>query len=58
MCDFTRFIITGVPETEVVRELMLQANNLVGADAYYFKACAEAMEIIPNTNNRHAQVWI
>jgi len=68
-----RFIIAGggAPETEVARELMLHANSLVGADAYCFKAFAEAMEIIPYTlaenaglnpigtvtelRNRHAQ---
>merc|ERR1712080_517854 len=46
-----RFIIAGggAPETEVARELMLHANSLVGADAYCFKAFAEAMEIIPYT---------
>ena len=54
------------------RELMLLAHTLTGADAYCFKAFAEAMEIIPYTlsenaglnpivtvtelRNRHAQV--
>ena len=69
-----RFLIAGggAPETEVSRELMLHANTLVGADAYCFKAFAEALEIIPYTlaenaglnpigtvtelRNRHAQV--
>merc|ERR1712059_105526 len=68
-----RFLIAGggAPETEVSRELMLHANTLAGADAYCFKAFAEAMEIIPYTlaenaglnpigtvtelRNRHAQ---
>ena len=31
------------------RELMLHANTLTGADAYCFKAFAEALEIIPYT---------
>merc|ERR1711931_486850 len=39
----------GAPETEVARELMLHANSLTGADAYCFKAFAEALEIIPYT---------
>jgi len=68
-----RFLIAGggAPETEVARELMLHANTLTGADAYCFKAFAEALEIIPYTlaenaglnpigtvtelRNRHAQ---
>merc|ERR1719334_1836564 len=68
-----RFLIAGggAPETEVSRELMLHANTLAGADAYCFKAFAEAMEVIPYTlaenaglnpigtvtelRNRHAQ---
>merc|ERR1719415_419688 len=68
-----RFLIAGggAPETEVARELMLHANSLTGADAYCFKAFAEALEIIPYTlaenaglnpigtvtelRNRHAQ---
>merc|ERR1719228_3170926 len=68
-----RFLIAGggAPETEMSRELMLHANTLGGADAYCFKAFAEAMEIIPYTlaenaglnpigtvtelRNRHAQ---
>merc|ERR1711923_631411 len=68
-----RFLIAGggAPETEVSRELMLHANTLTGADAYCFKAFAEALEIIPYTlaenaglnpigtvtelRNRHAQ---
>merc|ERR1712066_629850 len=39
-----RFLIAGggAPETEVSRELMLHANTLTGADAYCFKAFAEA----------------
>ena len=32
-----------------LRELMLHANTLTGADAYCFKAFAEALEIIPYT---------
>jgi len=46
-----RFLIAGggAPETEVSRELMLHANTLAGADAYCFKAFAEAMEVIPYT---------
>ena len=69
-----RFLIAGggAPETEVSRQLMLYANTLTGADAYCFKAFAEALEIIPYTlsenaglnpigtvtelRNRHAQV--
>merc|ERR1712048_1284775 len=45
-----RFLIAGggAPETEVSRELMQHANTLTGADAYCFKAFAEALEIIPN----------
>ena len=31
------------------RELMQHANTLTGADAYCFKAFAEALEIIPYT---------
>jgi len=68
-----RFLIAGggAPETEMSRELMLHANTVAGADAYCFKAFAEAMEIIPYTlaenaglnpigtvtelRNRHAQ---
>merc|ERR1712020_216361 len=68
-----RFLIAGggAPETEVSRELMQHANTLTGADAYCFKAFAEALEIIPYTlaenaglnpigtvtelRNRHAQ---
>merc|ERR1712079_572116 len=46
-----RFLIAGggAPETEVSRELMQIANGLVGADAYCFKAFAEALEVIPYT---------
>jgi len=46
-----RFLIAGggAPETEVSRELMQHANTLTGADAYCFKAFAEALEIIPYT---------
>merc|ERR1719190_32570 len=46
-----RFLIAGggAPETEVSRELMLHANTVAGADAYCFKAFAEAMEVIPYT---------
>jgi len=46
-----RFLIAGggAPETEVARELMLHANTISGADAYCFKAFAEALEIIPYT---------
>ena len=59
-------------ETELSLQLMEYANSLVGADAYCFKAFAEAMEVIPYTlaenaglnpiatvtelRNRHAQV--
>ena len=35
--------------TVICRELMLHANTLTGADAYCFKAFAEALEIIPYT---------
>jgi len=46
-----RFLIAGggAPETEVARELALYANTVSGADAYCFKAFAEALEIIPYT---------
>merc|ERR1719460_336553 len=68
-----RFIIAGggAPETELSLNLMQFANGLVGADAYCFKAFAEALEVIPYTlaenaglnpistvtelRNRHAQ---
>jgi len=68
-----RFIIAGggAPETELSLKLMEVANGLVGADAYCFKAFAEALEVIPYTlaenaglnpiatvtelRNRHAQ---
>lgn len=68
-----RFIIAGggAPETEIYLHLMEHANTLVGADAYCFKAFAEALEVIPYTlaenaglnpiatvtelRNRHAQ---
>jgi len=36
-------------ETELYLKLLEHANNLVGADAYCFKAFAEALEIIPYT---------
>lgn len=51
-----RFLIAGggAPETEVSRELMLHANSLTGADAYCFKAYAEALEIIPYTLSENA----
>jgi len=51
-----RFLIAGggAPETEVSRELMLHANTLTGADAYCFKAFAEALEIIPYTLSENA----
>merc|ERR1712088_131457 len=61
----------GAPETELYLKLMDYANTLVGADAYCFKAFAEALEVIPYTlaenaglnpiatvtelRNRHAQ---
>merc|ERR1712241_485212 len=50
-CVKKRFLIAGggAPETEVSRELMQHANTLTGADAYCFKAFAEALEIIPYT---------
>eukprot|EP00096_Caligus_rogercresseyi_P006520 TRINITY_DN22_c1_g1_i1.p1 TRINITY_DN22_c1_g1~~TRINITY_DN22_c1_g1_i1.p1 ORF type:complete len:527 (+),score=235.16 TRINITY_DN22_c1_g1_i1:108-1688(+) len=46
-----RFIIAGggAPETELFLKLSEHANTLVGADAYCFKAFAEALEIIPYT---------
>merc|ERR1712156_229733 len=44
----------GAPETEISRELMLHANTLTGADAYCFKAFAEALEIIPYTLSENA----
>merc|ERR1711860_218477 len=42
----TRFMIAGggAPETELSLKLMDHANSLVGADAYCFKAFAEALE--------------
>merc|ERR1719383_1430907 len=51
-----RFLIAGggAPETELSRELMLYANSLTGADAYCFKAFAEALEIIPYTLSENA----
>merc|ERR1712168_616920 len=61
----------GAPETELFLKLTDYANTLVGADAYCFKAFAEALEVIPSTlaenaglnpistvtelRNRHAQ---
>merc|ERR1712209_269605 len=46
-----RFIIAGggSPETELFLKLNEYANTLVGADAYCFKAFAEALEVIPYT---------
>merc|ERR1711993_40350 len=46
-----RFIIAGggAPETELSLKLMQYSNTLVGADAYCFKAFAEALEVIPYT---------
>ncbi|XP_040581360.1 T-complex protein 1 subunit delta [Lepeophtheirus salmonis] len=46
-----RYIIAGggAPETELFLKLSEYANTLVGADAYCFKAFAEALEIIPYT---------
>jgi len=59
-------------ETELSIQLMEYANSLIGADAYCFKAFAEALEVIPYTlaenaglnpiatvtelRNKHAQV--
>ena len=64
-------IVFLLSETELYLKLMSHANSLVGADAYCFKAFAEALEIIPYTlaenaglnpistvtelRNRHAQ---
>ena len=61
----------SISETELSLKLMQIANGLVGADAYCFKAFAEALEVIPYTlaenaglnpiatvtelRNRHAQ---
>merc|ERR1712020_583375 len=39
----------GAPETELFLKLTDYANTLVGADAYCFKAFAEALEVIPYT---------
>jgi len=68
-----RYLISGggAPETELSLHLMEHANTIIGADAYCFKAFAEALEIIPYTlaenaglnpiatvtelRNRHAQ---
>jgi len=46
-----KFLIAGggAPETELYLNLMSHANTLVGADAYCFKAFAEALEVIPYT---------
>merc|ERR1711881_652460 len=46
-----RFLIAGggAPETELFLKLQEHANTLVGADAYCFKAFAEALEVIPYT---------
>merc|ERR1719420_820473 len=46
-----KFLIAGggAPETELYLKLMEYANTLVGADAYCFKAFAEALEVIPYT---------
>merc|ERR1712241_1083784 len=46
-----RFIIAGggAPETELFLKLQEYSNTLVGADAYCFKAFAEALEVIPYT---------
>ena len=65
------FIYFDATETELYLKLMEYANTLVGADAYCFKAFAEALEVIPYTlaenaglnpiatvtelRNRHAQ---
>lgn len=61
----------SLSETELALKLTAHANTLVGADAYCYRAFAEAMEIIPYTlaenaglnpiatvtelRNRHAQ---
>merc|ERR1711963_835897 len=46
-----RYLIAGggAPETELFLKLQEHANTLVGADAYCFKAFAEALEVIPYT---------
>merc|ERR1711902_223476 len=46
-----KFLIAGggAPETELFLKLQEHANTLVGADAYCFKAFAEALEVIPYT---------
>merc|ERR1712049_94804 len=51
-----RFLIAGggAPETELYLKLTDYANSLVGADAYCFKAFAEALEIIPYTLSENA----
>ncbi len=69
-----RYLIAGggAPETELYLRLREYADTLVGADAYCFKAFAEALEVIPYTlaenaglnpiatvtelRNKHAQV--
>ena len=64
-------VLSAPTETELSLKLMDYANSLVGADAYCFKAFAEALEVIPYTlaenaglnpiatvtelRNRHAQ---
>merc|ERR1712150_158095 len=51
-----KFLIAGggAPETELYLKLSDYANSLVGADAYCFKAFAEALEIIPYTLSENA----
>merc|ERR1712045_1079904 len=44
----------GAPETELFLKLSDYANTLVGADAYCFKAFAEALEVIPYTLSENA----
>jgi len=39
----------GAPETELFLRLSEYSNTLIGADAYCFKAFAEALEVIPYT---------
>merc|ERR1712020_795620 len=38
-----------LPETELFLRLSEYSNTLIGADAYCFKAFAEALEVIPYT---------
>ena len=49
MIILLNFVFLAFSETELYLQLMSHANSLVGADAYCFKAFAEALEVIPYT---------